>query len=198
MERLYLSRHILNDDLGWFSENPKNDTVWGRTELSGDSYGINLNINDLMAEGSTSRVYTFNIFATSSLIYYKRSYKKIWGMITDGIPIVYFVFIVFCQIAKIFKLVELNMKTMGIVFESKSLKNAKKLSLKKNNLVKKNSIQIINMGKSIKVFRNDNSSVDVPFTKYSNVINFVNNNKSHFVPNDKNDSELKSQNIFYS
>lgn len=52
---------------------------------------------------------------TPGLADYKRSYPKIWVIITNGLPVVYIVFIIFTNFAKIFKQTEANKK---IIFKT--------------------------------------------------------------------------------
>ena len=77
--------------------------------INGESYAIG-NKRDLMNQGSTSRFYSFNIYLKPGIIYYKRSYKKLYLIIADGLPIINIVFIFFGLIAKIFKISSHNQK----------------------------------------------------------------------------------------
>ena len=117
IDRLYLQQHILNDDRGWFSKNIKSYSHWGCTSLNGDSYTTG-DKKDLMNEGSTSRLYSFNIYLKSEVIYYDRSYKKIYLIIADGLPIINVVLIFFKIIAKIFKISSRNKKLIELLFEN--------------------------------------------------------------------------------
>ena len=94
IDRLYLQQHILNDDRGWFSKNVRSYSHWGDVSLNGDSYATG-DKRDLMNEGSTSRLYSFNIYVKSEVIYFDRSYKKIYLIIADGLPIISVVFNIF-------------------------------------------------------------------------------------------------------
>ena len=102
IDRLYLQQHILKDDLGLFKKNEIVYSNWGCTSLSGDSYATGEK-KDLMNEGSTSRLYSFNIYLKSEVIYYNRYYKKIYLIFADGLPIVNVIFVIFETILKFLK-----------------------------------------------------------------------------------------------
>ena len=131
IDRIYLQQHILIDDNGWIIKNEKIYSNWGMSSLSGDSYSKG-NKRDLMNEGSTSRFYSFNIYIDSNIIYYHRSYKKIFLIIADGLPIVNIIIIIFGLIARIFKISSRNKKLTELLFENiKEKRTFKKLKSKK-------------------------------------------------------------------
>ena len=92
IDRIYLQQHILSDDRGWINKNEEIYSRWGCASLNGDSYTTG-NKKDLMNEGSTSRFYSFNIYLKPDIIYYNRSYKKIYIIAAEGLPVVNIVFI---------------------------------------------------------------------------------------------------------
>ena len=116
IERLFLQEHILMDDLGWFTNKIKNSTYWGFSFLNGDSY-VTTGIRDLYNEGSTSRVYSLNLYLEPGVILYSRKYKKFLSIIAEGLPIMFAVFSVFKKIANIFKFAEENKKIVELLFE---------------------------------------------------------------------------------
>ena len=131
IDRIYLQQHILIDDNGWIIKNEKIYSNWGMSSLNGDSYAKG-NKRDLMNEGSTSRFYSFNIYIDSNIIYYHRSYKKIFLIIADGLPIVNIIIIIFGLIARIFKISSRNKKLTELLFENiKEKRTFKKLKSKK-------------------------------------------------------------------
>ena len=87
IDRFHLQQHILKDDQGFIAENIKSYSYWGIASLNGDSYSIG-NRRDLMNERSTSRLYLFNIYINNEIVYYNRSYKKLFLIIANGLPIV--------------------------------------------------------------------------------------------------------------
>ena len=117
IDRLYLQKYILSDDDGWFSKNVNNHSYWGLSSVSGDSYTTG-DKKDLMNEGSSSRLYSFNIYLSSDIIVYNRSYKKMFLIIADRLPIVNIVWIFFSLIAKVFKVSSGNKKLTELLFEN--------------------------------------------------------------------------------
>ena len=111
----------------------------GGVSLNGDSYSTG-NETDLMNEGSTSRLYSFNIYLKSDIIYYNRSYKKIFLIIANGLPIVNVVFTIFKIITKIFKISSGNKKLTELLFENMQRKKIIRFDELKFNYLKLNQI----------------------------------------------------------
>ena len=91
-----------------------------------------------MNEGSSSRLYSFNIYVNSDIVYYNRNYKNIFLIISDGFPTVNIIFIFFRLIAKLFKISSGNQKLIELLFENQNertniLKNKKANTLKLDN-----------------------------------------------------------------
>ena len=124
IDRLFLQKYILNDDEGWVAKNIRNYSFWGLSTVSGDSYTIG-GEKDLMNEGSSSRLYSFNIYLTGDIIVYNRAYKKIFLIIADRLPIVNIVWIFFSFIAQIFKISSGNKKLTELLFENLKEKSNK-------------------------------------------------------------------------
>ena len=74
--------------------------------MNGDSYSTG-DKRDLMNEGSSSRLYSVNIYLKPEISIYNRSYEKINMIVADGLPIVNVVFIFFGSIANILKYLRL-------------------------------------------------------------------------------------------
>ena len=144
IDRLYLQQHILKDDLGWFKKNEIVYSNWGCASLSGDSYATGEK-KDLMNEGSTSRLYSFNIYLKSEVIYYNRYYKKFYLIFADGLPIVNVIFVIFEIIAKILRISSGNKKLTELLFENlKKIKNQNNITNEKLYKLKKNYDKGIN------------------------------------------------------
>ena len=117
IDRFYLQQHILKDDRGIINKNEKSFSYWGCESIDRDYY-VNGNKNDSVGEGSTSRLYSFNIYLIPDIIYYHRNYKKIFLIIIDGLPIIYIIFNFFKLIAKILKISAGNKKLTELLFEN--------------------------------------------------------------------------------
>ena len=120
IDRLYLQKYTLNDDTGWISKKEKIYAFWGSSSLSGDCYATG-DKRDLMNEGSSSRLYSLNIYLNSDIVCYNRSYKKLFLIIANRFPIINVVCIFFSFIAKVFKVSSGNKKLTELLFEN--LKN---------------------------------------------------------------------------
>ena len=190
IDRLYLQQHILKDDKGYFFKKEKNYSRWGSSSLSGDSYTKG-DQEDLMSEGSTSRFYSFNIYLESDVIYYNRSYKKIFLIFANGLPIINIVIIFFRMIAKILKISSGNKKLTELLFENLKEKRTfftKKIFSSDKNLItlKKtdNNYDIKNLNNSYNNINNSNSN--------SNILLFQNINDFTSIQLSRYDLEKKN------
>ena len=110
IDRLYLQKNILRDDKGLITKDEKNTTHWGYASFSGDTYSTG-DKRDLMNEGSSSRLYSFNIFINPEVVYYNRSYKKLFIIIANGLP----------NVSAVFTIVKFIAKLLGSSFGNKIL-----------------------------------------------------------------------------
>ena len=115
--RLFLKEHVINDDLAWFYNSPKNYSFWGITLISGDDYFSGLE-KDLINEGSSSRLCSFNIYFDMGIDYYTRKYKKITELLIDTLPILSILFSIFKSITTVFKTASTNKKLTELLFEN--------------------------------------------------------------------------------
>ena len=143
IDRIYLQQYILKDDNGWVLKKEKTFSYWGYLTLKGDSYATR-DEKDLMNEGSSSRFYSLNIYLKSDVVYYNRSYKKLFLIIADGLPIVNVIFIIFKLFTKIIKISSGNKKITELLFENlqekpSRIKHEKRFSILKLNKKKLNS-----------------------------------------------------------
>ena len=116
IERLILQEYKLKDDKGFFNKIITNSSYWGVSTLDGHYYSTKseYTVNQVM----TSRLYSFIIYLEPSIIFYERKYKKFLLVFAEGLPLMYVVFIVFENIAKIFKLTEENKTMIELLFEN--------------------------------------------------------------------------------
>ena len=187
IDRLFLQKYILIDDSGWFGKTIRNYSYWGFSYLTGDSYTTG-NERDLMNEGSNSRLYSFNIYLTGDIIVYNRSYKKMFLIIADRLPIINIVCIFFSIIAKIFKISSGNKKLTELLFENlkekpNKTKKPSKINNEAFNTLKnkgKGNIQSIKKFTSIKKNLSNNNILNLNNTNNnlnkSNIGNTTNNN----------------------
>ena len=181
IDRIYLQQHILKDDTGWLIRKEKTYSYWGYISLNGDSYATG-DKNDLMNEGSSSRFYSFNIYLKSDVVYYNRSYKKLFLIIADGLPIVNVIFTIFKLIAKIFKISSGNKKLTELLFENLQEKPRRKSGDK---------FSVLKINKK-KIFSEKKVSTPKKASNSQSKIN-LHNTASHNV-NDVSSLQLSSQN----
>ena len=176
IERLYLQQYILNDDQGIISKNVKSYSEWGIVSLNGDSYSTGKK-RDLMNEGSTSRLYSFNIYIKNEITFYNRSYKKLFLIIADGLPIVNIVFVIFRIIAKVLKISSGNKKLTELLFENlKEKKAANKVEI----LHKIGTNLNLNNNNSPKHNNNDSSKNQLTYNQDFNKKNNLFNKKRKY------------------
>ena len=188
IDRIYLQQHILNDDKGLIFKNEKSYSVWGYLSLNGDSYSTG-DKRDLMNEGSTSRLYSFNIYLKSDVVHYNRSYKKLFLILADGLPIIGVVFTIFRLIAKVFKISSGNKKLTELLFENLQEKKPNKIKGGKINAFILKQKKVNSERKLNKKNNNDNNNSQLQKI-YTNHLN--NNNNITLTNNNLNDaSSLK-------
>ena len=185
IDRLYLQEHILTDDNGWFVKDEKNYSFWGHVSLAGDSY-FSGKEKDIMNEGSSSRLYSFNIYLKYDVVYYNKYYKKIFLVIADGISIVFGIFSFFRKIALIIKLASENKKLTELLFESAP-------NQPRNDEEKLHHIKTIQNNNKL----NFNYTLD--FNKKYNNDNLINysNNDDHYNNNNNNNDSRKNNNMTF-
>ena len=158
IDRIYLQQHILKDDKNLLYKNKKIFSFWGTYSLEGDNYATG-NTKDLMNEGSTSRLYSFNIYLKSNVVYYNRSYKKLSLIIAEGLPIVNIIFLIFKLIAKVFKISSANKKLTELLFEN--IHKKKPIRFGHEGLkINSRNVKKVNIGKITEINKsNDYSSI---------------------------------------
>ena len=178
IERIYLKKHFFREDLGWLQSNIQNSSYWGVSTLTGDSY-VTPPIRDLINEGSTSRFYCLNIYLDSDIILYERSSKKIYVILTESMPIMYTVFIIFQNIANLFKLTEQNKNMTELLFEN--------LKQKTNDFQKQfRKLYQENQKKTINVFPNEYNK---------NNTNLFNKDKTKIITKPQNNVKINTKGI---
>ena len=215
IDRLYLQKYQLVDDTGIITKNERIITHWGYSTFSGDTYSTG-DKRDLMNEGSSSRLYSFNIFVSPDVVYYNRSYKKLLLIIANGLPNVNAIFVIMKMFAKILGAAYGNERLTQFLFKNiqerpKEIKNKKsgisKLFGDKNTQNNKNCIINLKVNKvnviSSRIDNKDRSSLflylsndknkEIAKKKNSNNIIILNklNNISMNFNNDNNNKELK-------
>ena len=194
IDRLYLQKYMLYDDVGIFTKSEKNYSYWGVSSLAGDSYATREE-KDLMNEGSTSRLYSFNIYLNSDIICYTRSYKSILIILANTLPILNVIFVVLGFIDEIFKISTKNKKMTELLFVNIKEKfkrfNGESFSDKFNKIYNSNN----NINKNYKLYKRNISRSNIPY--FNKVLNNSNNN-DNIIKNNTNISDKEvSSSLFH-
>ena len=197
IDRLYLQKYIFYDDVGIFTKNENIYSYWGLSSLAGDSYATS-DQKDLMNEGSSSRLYSFNIYLNSDIICYTRSYKKILIILANTLPILNVIFVVLGIIDEIFKIATKNKKMTELLFVNIKEKfkrfNGESFTDKFNQIYKNNNN---NINKSYQSYKKNISKSNIPYINkvLNNNINTNNNNDNN---NSNNNINIIKKNSYIS
>ena len=98
IDKLFLHKIVLYDILGMFSHKEKKYSFWGISSINRDIYYL-----ENMKNGTTSKIYSFEIFIESNSIIYTRSYKDLFVILAQSLPLMALVYNLLKLIAKLFK-----------------------------------------------------------------------------------------------
>ena len=150
LERLYIQENILNDDTSLITTKSKNNSCWGVSTFYGDTYFWQEE-QDPLVKSNSSVLFSLDICMDQGyIIYYTRSYKKIFDIISNVFPIVNFLLIIFYKLTVWVKSAFAKQSIVEMIFEnSKIFKNKKKFYLNienntnnNNNMKQRNTIYI--------------------------------------------------------
>ena len=161
VERLYISEHILNDDTGTLYAKSKNSSCWGMSSLYGDDYHMEYEVDPLV-KSTSSRLYSLDIYMDQGMVYYNRSYKKLFLIFSDFFPIIKVLLYVFKKITQHFKKSTAKRNLASLLFENVSSKKQKfEMTTSLSNLHQKGNKLIIETNNdSKKEFKNKNNFID--------------------------------------
>ena len=189
VERIYLQEHILSDDKSLIIRNTKNTSCWGMSNLYGDDY-FSLNEIDPMIKGTSSRIYSLDIYMDYGLIYYTREYQKLFLIISNVFPLFRIVLYFLKNFTKHIKMSITKSNLVGLIFENR---RKAKMSLFKfrelnqlSDLRNKISFMFRNeSSKEIIINKNNNNNINSNFHYRSskNVIESIHNKKTRFNSN---------------
>ena len=86
LEKIFIREYILSDDKNLIKTEYKNTSIWSTSLLYSDDYYLTDGF-DHIANSDSKVVYSLNIFMDNGFIYYTRSYKKIFQIISNVFPI---------------------------------------------------------------------------------------------------------------
>ena len=199
VQRLYLQEHILSDDKGSIISKYKNTSFWGTSTLYGDDYYLPYN-NISINKNISSRIYSLNIYMNEGYIYYTRTYKKIFLVIANVVPLIRIVLYFFNKVTQHIKMSFVKRKLAELIFENKEKSKSSliKLRMLNNNNLSKNN-KIITKKKDKKKNKN---KLNEKNKKYNNIdikkSDFEDKNKDIFLNNNsfnKSNLSLNSDNV---
>ena len=192
VERIYISQHILNDDQSILNSHSKNTSCWGMSSLYGDDYYMEYSVDPLV-KSSSSRLYSLDIYMDQGMVYYTRSYKKLFLIIADFFPILKFILFVLKKCTQHFKMSGTRRRLAGLLFEN--------VSLKRKKIERYSYGSLYPAGNKLIIETNNNSKKEL---KNRNITNEGNNsygenqasNNEFFINVNKHRNNLKSINNF--
>ena len=138
LEKMFIREYILSDDKNLITTEYKNTSIWGTSLLYSDDYYL-IDGFDPIANSDSKVAYSLNIYMDNGYIYYTRSYKKIFLIISNVFPIFKLLLYFFKKITQHIKMSIIKRKLAGVFFENKEIKY--------NNNIKN---KIVDMKKNIK------------------------------------------------
>ena len=142
VERIYVQENVLSDYKSIFDNSYINNSYWGvDSNLYGDSYFLPEE-NDPLVKSTSSRLYSLVIYMDQGYIFYTRTYKKIFQIISDVFPILNFIYFFFKKVTSKVKLTYAKKKAAELLFENVNLNQNiltntnQKRNLNKNNYSK--------------------------------------------------------------
>ena len=193
VERIYISQHILNDDQSILNSQPKNNSCWGMSSLYGDDYYMEYNVDPLV-KSTSSRLYSLDIYMDQGMVYYTRSYKKIFLIIADFFPILKFILFILKKCTQHFKMSGTKRRLAGLLFEN--------VNLKKKKIERSSYGSLYPVGNKLIIEANNNSKKELKFKNNTHegnnsyAENQVNNNE-FFINVNKHRNNLKSINMSF-
>ena len=206
IEKLYIREHILSDDKNMIKSKYKNHSCWGMSSLYSDDYYLSNEYDPISANNKNSRVYALNIYMDDGLVYYTRTYKKIFLIISNVFPILRFVLYFIKKLTQNIKISLTKKKLIGLIFENKKIKR-KNFTKKFENPFKKTNknilINILDKSEN-EIIKDKNINSNVNITNDSNLNNLDNlNNNKKITIFKKNNIKMEKDNsnnkdIFYN
>lgn len=135
LEKIFLREYILSDDKNLLTTEYKNTSIWGTSLLYSDDYYLTEGF-DPIANSDSKVAYSLNIYMDNGFIYYTRSYKKIFFIISNVFPIFKIVLYFLKKITQHIKMSIIKRKLIGVFFDYKEIKPKRNIKKKNENLNK--------------------------------------------------------------
>jgi hypothetical protein len=190
VERIYISQNILTDDKSLLKSNKHNSSIWGMSSLYGDDYYMEYTF-DPIVKSTSSRLYSLDIYMDQGLIYYKRSYRKLFLIISDFFPILRLILLIIKKFTQHMKISISKRHLAGLIFENVKMKHNKRLS---KNVDKYNNNSMNQIANRVNLETNNNSKKGLKKINHTNIDNEFNDPPSSLVEIAKLNKKPKAKN----
>ena len=191
LEKIYIQEHILSDDRNIIKSNHKNSSCWGMNSIYGDEYFLS-NENSPIIKNKSGEIYTMEIFMDYGLVYYTRTYNKIFSILSNVFPLFKLALYFIKSFTQHIKMSFTKRKLAGLIFENKNLSNLSLLKLMNINENKNNPIKKLKIATTINVSHNDLLN---DINNNNNINDSINNDKLEIINNKKNSFQINNDNI---
>ena len=193
IEKLYLREHILSDDLNFFNSKYKNNSYWGKSALFSDDYFLPSDYDPISDNSNTSRIFALNIYMDDGLVYYTRTFKKFFIIMSDFFPLFKILLFFLKKFTQHIKMTLTKRRLIELIFENK--KRPKKLS-KMQLFTKKNQLKALSKKNDDELIIKQNA---LDNSEYNNLNNLNNNStiiKKNF--NEHKENNMENNNIVHN
>ena len=191
VERIYISQHILSDDRNLLNSKKQNSSIWGMNSLYGDDYYMEYTFDPII-KSTSSRLYSLDIYMDQGMIYYKRSYKKLFLIISDFFPILRLLLLIIKKFTTHIKMSVSKRQLAGLLFENVKVKHQKRFSKK---IDKYNNSNINRIANRVKLETNNNSQKGLRTINHTNIESGCNEQPNNLIEIAKLNKSTKGNNI---
>ena len=173
LEKIFIREYILSDDKDLVRTKYKNSSIWGISLLYSDDYYLTEGF-DSIANTDSKVAYSLNIYMDNGFIYYTRSYKKIFQIVSNIFPLFRLLLYFIKKITQHIKMSIIKRKLAGVFFEQKEIQPERNI---KNHfdINRKNNIKDLVLSK---LENNKNNKKDELNEQNNSIINILNKNKT--------------------
>ena len=185
---VFLKKTIMNDDKGWIFNNYKNITNWGVDSFK-STYSY-YSEDDLMIDGSSSKIYEINLYTSMEKNLYTRYYLKVQNVIAICGSLINFIFFLFETISHIIGESMLKLEIIKNNFYIEDMKGKNLSTLKRINTYEFRSTKIGNYGESNK-FETIHKKINKNNPHSSLFSLTINENDEHLIYNNEKKIKFK-------
>ena len=174
LEKIYIQKHTLSDDTNIITSKIKNTSYWGISSLYGDNYYISKE-DDPLIHNEENEIYTMEIYMDYGMVYYKRTYNKIFTILSKVFPLFKFALFLIKKFTQHIKISFTKRELAEFIFERREQKKINK----NDNSINYQSVNKINFRPKA----NDSRNMLIKGKK----LNYNNNNRNS---NNNNKSDI--------